>query len=170
MKKLPEPTPDTPTLDEIREAFAHADPTTTPRWGTMNAPQMVRHCREFVDLYLGRKHVAAPMRLLARWFGPFFLKKTLAKSPTETPRNLSTIPSIKAAPGITPDFEVERQRLFAALDEIAALRGTVEHPLYGPTAAEDVIALVRHHTAHHLDQFGWLGAGEAAAPGTGHSM
>lgn len=162
MKKLPDPTPDTPSIDGLRDAIARATPDTAPRWGTMTSPQMLKHCREFVDLYMGRAPVAAPMRWLARWLGPVFLTKTMKKSPTATPRNLSTIPSIKARSGAALDFEVERRRLLEALDEIAALKGTHDHPLYGPTAAEDVVALVRHHTAHHMNQFGLLPATQNA--------
>ena len=158
MRKLPEPPADTPTLDELRAALARATADTPARWGKMDCPQMVKHCRELIDLYQGRAHVAAPMRWLARWIGPFFLRRTLGKSPTRTPRNLSTLPAIRAKEGEALDLEAERARLLVGLDEIEALTGTVDHPLYGPTDARDVVNLVRHHTAHHLNQFGLLEA------------
>ena len=155
--RLPAPAPDTPTLDQLRTAFGHAGPDTPGRWGSMTCTQMVRHCRKFIDLYLGRVAVPLRMRLLARLLGPLFLRRALAKSPTATPRNLKTLPGIRS--GATPagEFEAERTKLLAAFDEVAALSGTHDHPLYGRMDAGDVVNLIRHHTAHHANQFGLLG-------------
>ncbi|MEM6572017.1 MAG: hypothetical protein AAF957_26615, partial [Planctomycetota bacterium] len=82
MLTLPAPTDDTPTLAELAAALDHLQADTTPRWGKMNAPQMVRHSARFTDLYLGRIPVALPIRLLARLIGPIFLRKVLRGSPT----------------------------------------------------------------------------------------
>lgn len=156
MKRLPDPAPDTPTLEQLRTAFEAAGPETQGRWGSMTCPQMVRHCREFIDLYLGRVPVALPIRLLARLLGPVFLRRTLAKSPTATPRNLKTLPGIRADEALTLDFEAEKAQLLAGLEEVAALSGLLEHPLYGQMDSRDAVSLVRHHTAHHANQFGLL--------------
>ena len=156
MKRLPEPAPDTPTLDQLREVFLSAQSDTAARWGKMDCTQMTKHCRDFVDLYLGRVHVSLPVRLIARMMGPLFLARTIRKSPTETPKNLSTLPGLRAAADHELDFAEERRGLLAALAEVEALSGVQAHPLYGQVAAEDMIALVRHHTAHHANQFGLL--------------
>ncbi|MGB0171069.1 MAG: hypothetical protein ACPF8Y_03730, partial [Flavobacteriales bacterium] len=54
------------------------------------------------------------------------------------------------------DFLEERELFLKALEKVEALRGTVNHGLYGLMRAEDAQALVRHHTAHHFHQFGLL--------------
>jgi len=158
MKKLPPPAADTPTLSELRSAFMRLSAETQPRWGKMGAAQMTKHCRSFVDLYMGSVPVAWPVRFIARLIGPSFLRKTLVKSPRATPKNMRTMPAIRVDPTCKLDLEPERTRLFEAFDAIERLSGQVEHPLYGSMFAEDVSALVRHHTAHHANQFGLLTA------------
>ena len=156
MLKLPAPAPDTPTIAELQTALAAAAADTPARWGRMSCPQMIRHCHRFIELYLGRVAVPWPTRVLARLLGPIFLRRTLGKSPTATPRNLTTLPALRARAGDDPDFVRERELLLAALEEVAGLTGTCAHPLYGEMAADDVVALIRHHTAHHANQFGLL--------------
>jgi hypothetical protein len=157
MKKLPTPTADTPSFDELRRIFGELAPEGEPRWGTMDRGQMVKHCRGFIDLYQGRVKTNWVIRLLARMIGGAFLKKVLAKSPLETPKNMGTIPAIRAKQGEPLDFQHEVQQLLGGFREIEALTGIVQHPMYGPTHAEDIQSLVRHHTAHHANQFGLLG-------------
>jgi hypothetical protein len=162
--RLPAPAADTPSLSELHAALAAARPDTPGRWGRMTCSQMVRHCRRFCDLYLGRISVPWPTRLLARLAGPLFLRRTLPRSPAATPRNLRTLPALQAAAAEDPDFAAELARLLAALDAVGGLSGTYRHPLYGEMAATDVIALVRHHTAHHAHQFGlWPAPARTAA-------
>ena len=156
MLTLPAPTDDTPTLAELAAALDHLQADTTPRWGKMNAPQMVRHSARFTDLYLGRIPVALPIRLLARLIGPIFLRKVLRGSPTATPKNLGTLPAIRSAPDLEVDLAAEVADLRARFDEVAALEGTLDHPMYGKMEAESCRSLVRHHTAHHFNQFGLL--------------
>tara|TARA_R110002111_G_scaffold67263_3_gene109417 strand:- start:743 stop:1138 length:396 start_codon:yes stop_codon:yes gene_type:complete len=121
----------------------------------MQAAQMTRHCRVFVDLCLGRVPVALPIRILARILGPIFLRRLLAKSPTLAPKNLKTLKPLRIRDaGVS--LAVEREQLSATFDELEALPAKHRHPLYGEMRKEDVIALVRSHTAHHANQFGLL--------------
>lgn len=156
MLRLPAPAPDTPTLSELRAAIETARADTPGRWGKMTCTQMLRHCRRFAELYLGRVSVPLPVRLLARAFGPWFLRRTITRSPTQTPRNMKTLGAIRETGSDDPSFEREREDLLTVLEEVAKLEGTHPHPLYGEMQAEDMIALVRHHTAHHANQFGLL--------------
>ncbi|MEM9381254.1 MAG: DUF1569 domain-containing protein [Planctomycetota bacterium] len=158
MLTLPAPTEDTPTLADLAAALDRLDAGTTPRWGKMDAPQMVRHSARFADLYLGRIPVSLPIRLVARMIGPMFLRKVLRGSPTATPKNLGTLPAIRSVPDQEIDFAAEVAELRARFDEVAALDGVVDHPMYGKMEAESCRSLVRHHTAHHFNQFGLLGA------------
>ncbi|MGE3172521.1 MAG: DUF1569 domain-containing protein [Planctomycetota bacterium] len=158
MQDLPAPTADTPSLAALAERLRVLPADRAPRWGRMNAAQMLRHCRVFCELCLGRVPVAPPVRWLARLLGPWFLRRLLRKPPTQAPKNLGTLPALRARPDRPLDAEAERRALLAALDEIAALQGRHRHPLYGAMRAEDVQTLVRHHTAHHANQFGLLGS------------
>jgi hypothetical protein len=162
MKPLPAPTPDTPTLDGLRAAIQHLEADRRPRWGKMNAPQMLRHCRTFHELCLGRVKVSWPIRVLAGLLGPVFLRRLFGRSPLEAPRNLTTLGPLRADPALELDFEAERDALLRSIDEIEAVADGHRHPLYGTMRAADVRNLARHHLAHHCNQFGLLGEAAAA--------
>jgi hypothetical protein len=151
---LPDVSPDTPTIAELRAALDRLEAGTVPTWGTMTAPQMLRHCSRFMDLYLGSVSVPAGVRLLSRLLGPLFLRSFLTKPIGATPRNMGTMPAIKARPDVDLDFEAERARFLERLAEVEALDGIIQHAMYGAMKAEDAKALVRHHTTHHFHQFG----------------
>ena len=126
-----------------------------PKWGKMNASQMVSHCNLFIDLYVHKIGVPWLMRMISRIFSPIFIKYILSKDYTKAPKNLRTYSKIKVDdPEI--DFEVEKQKLIEQLNLIANLKGKVNHPLYGKVEADLVKKLVEHHTSHHFHQFGLM--------------
>ena len=107
-----------------------------------------------MDLYLGRIAVAGWARMVSRIVGPLFLRSFLTKAIGATPRNMGTIPAIKARPELELDFEAERTRFLERLAEVESLDGVIQHAMYGAMKADDAKALVRHHTTHHFHQFG----------------
>ena len=115
---------------------------------------MLRHCSRFMDLYLGRIAVPGWARLVSRLIGPLFLRSFLTKPIGATPRNIGTMPAIKARPDLDLDFASERTRFLDRLAEVEALDGKIQHAMYGAMKADDAKALVRHHTTHHFHQFG----------------
>lgn len=139
-----------------------------PRWGEMTAPQMVEHCGRFNEIYLGRTTVSPVVRILARLFGGFFIRKFLRVSPFEMQRNMKTLPQLQVADvGAEQgeEFDESRARVRSTLTEIEAIAGRWNHPLYGGIDAEVGQALTRHHLAHHLHQFGVLDPPSAGSPG-----
>ncbi len=154
MISLPDVAPDTPSIAQLRAALDRLDADTVPAWGTMDAPQMLRHCSRFMDLYLGRIAVPGWARLLSRLIGPLFLRSFLPKSIGATPRNIGTMPAIKARPDFGLDFGAKRARFLDRLAEVEAIDGVIQHAMYGAMKADDAKALVRHHTTHHFHQFG----------------
>ena len=96
---LPPVCSDTPSFAALREALSSLHEESNPTWGAMNASQMLLHCSSFMDLYLGRIAVPGWARLLSRLIGPLFLRSFLTKPIGATPRNLGTMPAIKARPG-----------------------------------------------------------------------
>ncbi len=157
MLTLPKPTSDTPDLDRLRDLLLALPAEARPRWGRMNAAQMLAHCDAFHRLCLGEVRVGLPVRLLARAIGPLFLRRFLRKSPREAPRNLRTLEPLRQADGVTPDFDAVRARLREGVAALQALEDGHRHPLYGPMASTSVRDLARHHMAHHANQFGVLG-------------
>ena len=150
---LPPVSSDTPSFAGLREALSSLHEESNPTWGAMNASQMLRHCSRFMDLYLGRIDVPGWARLISRLIGPLFLRSFLTKPMGATPRNLGTMPAIKARLGVALDFDAEVARFLKALADVEALDGVVQHAMYGAMKAADAKALVRHHTTHHFHQF-----------------
>ena len=156
MKPLPEPPADTPTIQGLRDALETLTPSTERRFGTMTPAQMLRHNRRFMELYLGDVRVGGVVRLLARLPGPVFLKRVLKKSAADTPKNLTTLPFLRAKEGEELDFEAEKSKLLARLADVESLEGEQDHALYGKMDSGTAKNLVRHHLAHHFHQFGLL--------------
>ena len=154
LMNLPAVSADTPSITELRAALDRLDAATAPAWGTMDAPQMLRHCSRFMDLYLGRIAVPGWARMVSRLIGPFFLRSFLTKPIGATPRNIGTMPAIKSQPDLDLDFEAERTHFLERFTEVEALDGVIQHAMYGAMKADDAKALVRHHTTHHFHQFG----------------
>lgn len=150
--------PHLPDHATVRSAFLRLEPDTPGRWGTLDATGMLEHCARFNETYLGRRKVSWMVRILGRLLGGVFVKKFLSDSPFAMKRGMGTLPSIRVEPSDADaaGFEDARGRLLATLDEIGAIRGTWDHPLYGRMDAEKGKALVRHHCTHHLHQFGVL--------------
>lgn len=150
-------TADLPGWPELRGAVEPLTESTERRWGTMTSAQMLRHTNGFCALYLSELKVSPLVRFVAWLLGKRFLRRVAAKSPMETPRNMRTLPALHQKEA--PDFAAEKRALLAHFERWEALEsagGTWNHPMYGEMAAGDCVGLVRHHTAHHLNQFGVL--------------
>jgi len=126
-----------------------------PKWGKMNASQMLSHCNLFIDLYVNKIEVPWLMRAISRLLSPIFIKYILSKDYKQAPKNLRTYSKIKVE-DTTIDFDAEKQKLIEQLNMIANLEGKVDHPLYGRVSAGLVKKLVAHHTSHHFHQFGLM--------------
>lgn len=150
--------PEIPDAATVRAGFERLSPDTQARWGTLDAPAMLEHIARFNELYLGRRQPSWMVRTLARLFAGPFLKKLLSVSPFDTQRGMRTLGDLRVEPSTVDGaaFEEARARVISTLDELDAIRGTWDHPLYGSIDAETGKALVRHHAAHHLHQFGVL--------------
>ena len=107
-----------------------------------------------MDLYLGRIAVPGWARMVSRLIGPLFLRSFLVKPIGATPRNMGTMPAIKAQLDLDLECASERARFLERLAEVEALDGVIQHAMYGAMKADDAKALVRHHTTHHFHQFG----------------
>ena len=53
-------------------------------------------------------------------------------------------------------FKNEKNTLIRKLSELEHLEDIVIHPIYGKMTKEKTLFLIKHHTMHHLNQFGLL--------------
>ena len=117
-----------------------------------------------MDLYLGRIAVPGWARLVSRLIGPFFLRSFLTKPIGATPRNIGTMPAIKARPDLDLEFASERTRFLDRLAEVEALDGEIQHAMYGAMKADDArrwCATTRRTTSTSL---GWRDSGAGLGP------
>ena len=146
----------TPGLSELRTMSEDLSESTKPRWGTMNAAQMCRHCTSFIRLSLGEKKTSRTTRLIGWLVGKYMYRYFSTKNPWTFPKNLRTLPEIKQRHDRVLDFELEKEQLHQWLLKAESVEGWVRHPLYGKMEARSIINLIAMHTAYHFRQFGLI--------------
>lgn len=128
-------------------------PDTEPAWGTMNAFQMVKHCRLFEAWIHG----------IGDW------DYTISRStPTQAAEFLAAItsddtPLMQFAPSseilivaiAEVDFEAERNLWIEHLERYESYNNPpFMHDFFGKMTPEQIGILAYKHTDHHLRQFG----------------
>ena len=83
------------SIKEITEKLNSLNKNSSPRWGEMTSPQMLKHCSKFIDLYLGKISVPFWYKYFGITIGELFLRYISKKNPLETPRNIRTDKSLK---------------------------------------------------------------------------
>ena len=135
----------------LLERAARLKPETSPRWGRMDAPQMVRHCVEALRGSLGDvQHRPLGRRLFHTRLAKYLIIRALP-----FPRSAPTAPELRITE--PADLEAERRRLGDLVGRYAAPLETdarAEHPLFGILSREEWAELEYKHVDHHLAQFG----------------
>ncbi|HEY2581765.1 MAG TPA: DUF1569 domain-containing protein [Mucilaginibacter sp.] len=119
------------------------------QWGKMNVYQVIKHCRTFEEMALGkRKYQQA---FIGRLFGKMALK-SLIKDEKPLAHNTPTLPDLK----ITGDGDVssEKSKWIALIKEYDHFSNDdFVHPFFGKITKEQTGYLAYKHTDHHLRQF-----------------
>jgi len=124
-------------------------PGTAPLWGKMNLYQMVKHCRLWEEMSLGR--TTYKRNFLGRVFGRIALARLISD---ERPlaKNTPTIPELIIRD--QGDIAVEKAAWIALLESYGAKPGPeIMHPFFGPISGEQAGWLAYKHADHHLRQF-----------------
>lgn len=141
-----------PTLLSLKDRIHTLTPQSQPGWGSMSASQMLAHLNVMFEFALEDKHPQ-----------PGFLMRTLLTAVAKKPV-VSTKPypkNSRTAPGMIikgdPDFEVEKKRLLAYLEQVAQ-KGEAgfeqhAHPVFGQLSASEWSNTFYKHINHHLTQF-----------------
>lgn len=141
--------------EQLQRRIMLLRPESHPQWGTMSLPQALAHCTCSVEMAMGTisiKRAAFPLRVFGTLFKPFFFNREIPF------RRLSrTAPELLRENESAVDFEHERRKLVASLDEFAA-RGPEScpsgpHAFFGRLTPEQWGALIYKHLDHHLRQF-----------------
>jgi hypothetical protein len=126
------------------------DPSATPRWGRMNAPQMVEHLANALRMAFGDV-TCRERRLPLRWT-PI---KQLIIYVLPFPRGAPTAAELLQPPaGDFPQSVADCRALVQRFAHEPAERAWPRHPAFGALSRRDWGVLAYKHMDHHLTQFG----------------
>jgi hypothetical protein len=140
--------------DEARAALmarlARVTMESRPRWGKMNAEQMLAHLVEAMRMALG-EFPTRPKRMVTR-FPPFRqLFVYWLPWPKGAPTARELLPSDRRS---LDDSRREIVRLVQTISERAPATGWPDHPAFGKLSRRGWGVLGWRHIDHHLRQFG----------------
>jgi len=138
--------------DEIVKRIENLSVNSQPKWGKMNAAQMLAHCSSFQDIAMG---YSIPSR---SWLGMLVgrFAKPIFYNDKPLPHNMSTIPAIFISD--KKDFEIEREKLKQSINKFhkngPETCTSHPHPFFGKLTSEQWGKGIYKHLDHHLKQFG----------------
>ena len=141
-------------LQEIKARIHRLSEESVPRWGKMNAAQMLRHCDRILEVGFG-KIVLPKINIIIKSVG-IITKIEMRTFNNGIPPNMPTFKEVNIKENC--NFEESRDNLFATLDEFVKCLEQdnllTEHVLFGKMSRHDWGSLQYTHINHHLNQFG----------------
>ena len=145
-----------PILAEgIKHRIHCLHPESEPGWGNMNVAQALAHCTAGIQMATGvikAKRAPFPANVIG-----LVIKPLVLADDKPIRRNSPTAPELLCADPTQCDFERERTRLIAIIDDFVT-RGSRcsphPHPFFGSLSSQQWAILMYKHLDHHLRQFG----------------
>ncbi len=141
-------------LQEIKARIHRLSEESVPRWGKMNAAQMLRHCDRILEVGFG-KIVLPKINIIIKSVG-IITKIEMRTFNNGIPPNMPTFKEVNIKENC--NFEKSREELLASLDEFTERSAKnnllAEHALFGKMTKEDWGFMEYKHLNHHLKQFG----------------
>ena len=145
-------------IDKLIRAINKLTPETKPKWGKMNATQMVWHCKKFIIFYQNEKNY--PPNLRTKTLGymhMFFLKHVIKWDYDKYPKNTPTLKFFDPAKAKDVDLEDEKKELIKRLKMVNEYdQEFLVNTMHGKVKRDTFKEVVRGHTSFHLKQFGVL--------------
>ncbi len=145
-------------IDKLISAIKKLTPETKPKWGKMNATQMVWHCKKFIIFYQNEKNY--PPNLRTKTLGymhMFFLRHILKWDYDKYPKNTPTLKFFDPARAKDVDLEDEKKELIKRLKMVNEYdQEFLVNTMHGKVKRDTFKEVVRGHTSFHLKQFGVL--------------
>ena len=145
-------------IDKLIRAIKKLTPETKPKWGKMNATQMVWHCKKFIIFYQNEKNY--PPNLRTKTLGYmhlFFLRHILKWDYDKYPKNTPTLKFFDPAKAKDVDLEDEKKELIKRLKMVNEYdQEFLVNTMHGKVKRDTFKEVVRGHTSFHLKQFGVL--------------
>ena len=145
-------------IDKLIRAIKKLPPETKPKWGKMNATQMVWHCKKFIIFYQNEKNY--PPNLRTKTLGymhMFFLRYIIKWDYDKYPKNTPTLKFFDPAKAKDVDLEDEKKELIKRLKMVNEYdQEFLVNTMHGKVKRDTFKEVVRGHTSFHLKQFGVL--------------
>ena len=145
-------------IDKLISAIKKLTPETKPKWGKMNATQMVWHCKKFIIFYQNEKNY--PPNLRTKTLGymhMFFLRHIIKWDYDKYPKNTPTLKFFDPAKAKDVDLEDEKKELIKRLKMVNEYdQEFLVNTMHGKVKRDTFKEVVRGHTSFHLKQFGVL--------------
>ena len=145
-------------IDKLIGAIKKLNPETKPKWGKMNATQMVWHCKKFIIFYQNEKNY--PPNLSTKTLGYlhlFFLRYIIKWDYDKYPKNTPTLKFFDPAKAKDVDLEDEKKELLKRLKMVNEYdQEFIVNTMHGKVKRDTFKEVVRGHTSFHLKQFGML--------------
>ncbi|MCU0347744.1 MAG: DUF1569 domain-containing protein [Saprospiraceae bacterium] len=142
-----------PVADAVIGRINQLTPATSPKWGKMNAAQMLAHCNVTYEMAFEDKHPKPGV--VMRFILKTFVKKGVVNE-APYPHNSQTAPQFIITD--SKDFEKEKQRLIGYIAKAQGLGeahfdGLASHS-FGALTKTEWNNMFYKHLDHHLTQFG----------------
>jgi len=145
-------------IDKLIRAIKKLTPEIKPKWGKMNATQMVWHCKKFIIFYQNEKNY--PPNLRTKTLGymhMFFLRHIIKWDYDKYPKNTPTLKFFDPAKAKDVDLEDEKKELIKRLKMVNEYdKEFIVNTMHGKVTRDTFKEVVRGHTSFHLKQFGVL--------------
>lgn len=140
---------DTYTRNELIRRINSLSERNTAQWGKMNVYQMVKHCRLWEEMALGKTRYKRV--LIGRIFGKIAMR-SLLKDEQPLRHNSPSIPELIIKE--TGDVAEEKKKWISLIEEYAHISNIeLMHPFFGRMNMEQTGYMAYKHTDHHLRQF-----------------
>ena len=145
-------------IDKLISAVKKLTPNTKPKWGKMNATQMVWHCKKFIIFYQNEKNY--PPNLRTKTLGymhMFFLRYIIKWDYDKYPKNTPTLKFFDPERAKDVDLEDEKKELIKRLKMVNEYNQEfIVNTMHGKVTRDTFKEVVKGHTSFHLKQFGVL--------------
>ena len=145
-------------IDKLICAVKKLTPKTKPKWGKMNATQMVWHCKKFIIFYQNEKNY--PPNLRTKTLGymhMFFLRYIIKWDYDKYPKNTPTLKFFDPERAKDVDLEDEKKELIKRLKMVNEYNQEfIVNTMHGKVTRDTFKEVVKGHTSFHLKQFGVL--------------
>ncbi len=132
---------------------------TAPKWGVMNAQQMLEHLADFFEVSYEKQifPLSVPEEHLPK-YKAFLLSEKEFRENTKAPTNiLGEVPLDIRQPSFADAKEHLQRTIESFIEWFAAdPSGTSVHPAFGPLNFEEWVLLHHKHVRHHFKQFGLM--------------